>query len=821
MAAFRSPTYQGNYQSILGGVSQQVYTDRQPSQVEVQTNMSSDTVHGLRKRPGTRLTLDLDNAETKWWSLGNYGHLRTYTTNLGWGVTEFIVNTVTGCVISIVETETVQYIGQYPYLVSSNPADIVFTTVGSTLYIGNTSVKPVVETDETRVDPALRGYFFVLAGSYGRVYSVTIKTATGTYTASYETPDGTSAGDSELATGEYIIGQLGTQLIAQIGGATGLTSVVEDGAYMYLEIDDASGYLNVSTGTGSTYAIASNTHTVDLTTKLPAKMPDAADGFIMSVGDTSFYQYFEWVASQTRWIETGVFGSPTAITGSTMPLVVTAAGTTNQHAISEGVWPGREAGDDDTNQIPAFTADGLDGITGLASFQGRLIIFSGPYITMGNSYRDDRQNFFRTTVTETLDNDRIEFTATSFAGAKFKYGVPFNSDLILASEEHQGVIPGRSQVLTPSNATAVLTSTYQMDMVCEPRTSGRSLYYAYPRSSSSFSVKEMLPSGYTDLQYVSQDVTDHLPTYLEGGARYIAASTTNNIVVMGSTTEQSTLYVNEYLWSGDQKVLSSWHKWDMYGTVHAAWFVREVLMLLVEQDGHMSLATLSLRDIPDPSDPARFLPALDNCRVMTPVSLDATYDNQYLDFSTGYLSGTLWSIIVSRYETDGNLDFLAAVVPDGNYIGASVGIKSIDLDAMRVYLQPTYGSSTLVVGTKFTMQFSPTPPRIFNQDGTYMDVDKLVVMHYNMTFRYTSPFTITAQDRGGYVVQDAEGSPTRYTSQELGLLTAPLAKRAHVKFRVGMEAESSSILFESTTPGDFNLQGMGYIVKFNNKVRRI
>ena len=821
MASPRSPTYQGNYQSILGGVSQQVYTDRQPSQVEVQTNMSSDTVRGLRKRPGTRLTKDLDTASASWWSLGNYGHLRFHTTNLGWGVTTFVVNTITGSVISLVETDTVQFIGQYPYLISSNPADIVFTTVGSTLYIGNTSVLPETQTDETRLDPARRGYFFVLAGSYGRKYTVTITTSLGSFVAEYETPDGTSAGDSAKATGEYIIDQLLLVITPHIGGAEGLTKAVKDGAYLYLECSAPAASLNVSTGTGSTYAVASNTHTVDLTTKLPARLATDADGFIMSVGDATFFQYFEWSASQTRWIETGSFGSPTAIVGSTMPLVVSTSGVTNEHTVAEGVWPGREAGDDDTNAIPAFAVDGLDGITGLASFQGRLIIFSGPYITMGNSSRDDRQNFFRTTVTEVVDNDRIEFTATSFAGARFKFGVPFNSDLILASEEHQGVIPGRSQILTPSNATAVLTSTYQMDMGCEPRTSGRSLYFPYPRSNSSFSMKEMLPSGYTDLQYVSQDVTDHLPTYLEGAARYISASTTNNVVVIGSSTERSTLYINEYLWSGDQKVLSSWHKWEFYGVVHAAWFVREVLLMLVEQDGHMSLVTMSLRDSPDPSDPARYLPALDNCILAPVVSSDSTLDKQYIDLSGDGVNGTLWSIIESRYAQDGNYDFLTTTVPTGSYIGAEVGVKSVDTVNRRVYLQPTYGSSTLYIGTVFKAQFSPTPPRIFNQDGTYMDVDKMVIMHYNMTFRYTSDFTIIASDRGGNVAEQVTGAAIYYTSQELGLLAAPFAKRSHVKFRVGMEAESSSILFESVTPGDFNLQGLGYIVKFNNKVRRI
>lgn len=811
--------YQGNFKSILGGVSEQVYTDRQLTQVEAQVNMTSDTVRGLRKRPGTRLLRVADADSASQWSLGNYGHLRFYTTNLGWGVTTFIVNTLTGYVTSIVETDTIQFMGQSSYLISSNPDDIVFTTVGNTMYVANCSKLPVLLENDTRMNPGRRGYFFVIAGAYGKQFTCRIQTSGGSFAATYTTPNSDATGASAQSTPEYIISQLASQLTAQIGGATGLEVVQTDGAYMYLQTTAAFTDLNVSTNTGNSYAIASNTHTVDLTTKLPARLPTQADGFIMTVGDASFAQYFQWNYDESRWIENGVYGSPTGINPSTMPLVFNTAAGVNQHTFSEGTWPGRLAGDDLTNTIPAFTDANGVGITGLASFQGRLIIFSGPYITMGSSNKDDRTNFFRTTVTQVLDDDRIEFTASSFAGATFRYGVPFNSDLILASEEHQAVIPGRNQILTPNNATAVLTSTYQMDTGVAPSTSGRSLYYSYPRSNSSFSVKEMVPSGYTDLQYVSQDVTDHLPTYLEGANTYISASTTNNIVVFGSTTEKSTLYINEYLWSGDEKVMSSWHKWQLYGTIHAAWFVREVLVMLVEQDGRMNMLTLSMRDSPNPVDPARFLPAIDYGQSLTVTN--PTTDSAYIQFATTGAPDGLWDIIAARYASEGNLDFVACVVGTGQWIGAEVGVKSIDTTNRRLYLQPTYGNTSLFVGLRFKSQFSPTPPRMFNQDGSYMEVDKLIIQFYTLTLRYTSPFTITASDRGGSIYDASVTSAIRYTSEGLGLVTAPLAERSHLKVRVGMEVESSSILFESDTAGDFNLQSLGYLVKFYNKVRRV
>lgn len=814
------PVYQGAYKSILGGVSQQVYTDRQLSQVEEQVNMTSDTVRGLRKRPGTRGTKLVDSTDTSVWSLGNFGHLRFYTTNLGWGVTTFVVNTLTGYITTFVETETVQFMGQSNYLITSNPDDIVFTTVGNTMYVANCSKLPVLLEDETRMNPGRRGYFFVLAGAYGKQFTVRVETSGGTASATYTTPDADSGtGASSQSTPEYIIDQLKTQLEAAIGGDTGLEVVQTDGAYMYLQTDAAHDDLNVSTNTGSTYAVASNSHRVDLTTKLPARLPTQADGFIMTIGDDNFAQYFQWDYANSRWVETGAYGSPTGINPSSMPLVFNTTSTLNQHNFAQGSWPGRTAGDDKTNAIPAFTdADGV-GITGLASFQGRLIIFSGPYITMGSSDKDDRTNFFRTTVTQLLESDRIEITASSFAGASFRYGVPFNSDLILASEEHQAVIPGRNQILSPSNATAVLTSTYQMDTGVAPATSGRSLYYSYPRSNSSFSIKEMLPSGYTDLQYVSQDVTDHLPTYMEGASSYISASTTNNIVVFGSTTKQSTLYINEYLWSGDEKVMSSWHKWELHGTIHAAWFVREVLVLLVEQSGHMHMLTLSMRDSPNPADPARFLPAVDYGQNMTVT--DPATDSAYIQFATDGAPSGLWDIITDQYASEGNLDFVACVVGTGQWIGAEVGIKSIDVANRRLYLQPAYGNTSLLVGLRFKSQFSPTPPRMFNQDGSYMELDKLIVQFYTLTLRYTSPFTITASDRGGTVYDGSDTSAIRYTSEELGLTSAMLDARAHLKVRVGMEVESSSILFESDTAGDFNLQSLGYLVKFYNKVRRV
>ncbi|CBY88573.1 hypothetical protein [Pantoea phage LIMEzero] len=806
-------TVQGNYPTLLGGVSQQVYTERQVGQVETQVNMTSDTVRGLRKRPGTRLVLDVSGEDTQW-SLGNTGHLRQFTADLGWGQTSFVVNTITGTVSAIQEADVMQVLGTKPYLVTSNPSDIVFATVGSELYVGNCDVLPATVTNESRWNPRLGGYFFVLSGAYGKVYSVTVSWGTVSYTASYTTPQASDTDASNQSTGEYIINQLVNSLSSQVSSS--VLNLASDGSYLSFRLQsgyDSDDVLLVTTSTGSTYAIASKAHSAKSTDDLPARVP-FNDGFIMTVGDTGSYQYFQWLVGESRWQECGKYGSPTGLDPGTMPLKIIASDTENQHEFSAVEWGGREAGDDDNNETPQFLLEDGVGMTGMSAFQGRLIIFSGPYISMSSNVRAYRTYFYRTTVTQVLDGDRIEFTSTSFSGASFRYGVPFNSDLILASETHQGVIPGRNQVLTPNNATAVLTSAYQMNTDVSPLVCGRSLYYSYPRSTSSFAIKELTPSGYTDLQYVSQDVTDHIPTYLEGAASYICSSTTNNIVVIGSTTELNTLYVNEYMWSADSKVQSSWHKWTFNGTIHCAWFVRENLLLLIEQDNAMHLVYLSMRDVPNPEDANRYLPATD-----FNLTLDVTNPTgnaPYIQFASTGVQAQLWDLM-----TASGLDAFAAVTTTGPYIGAEVGLKSLEPATRRLHLYATYGERTLHVGQRFTAQFSPTPPIITDSNGGYVDVPKLMIQAFNLIVRYTSPFKITAGDDAGLVYDGLDSSAIDFQSEELNLNQATLTKRHKIRARMGTNSETSETLFESNTPGDFNLLTLGYILKFNNRIRRM
>src|SRR5699024_10748856 len=236
---------------------------------------------------------------------------------------------------------------------------------------------------------------------------------------------------------------------------------------------------------------------------------------------------------------------------------------------------GRLAGDEKTNECADFV-DG--GIPGLASYQGRLVILSGPWVSLSASNTPRR--FYRSTVAELVDTDPIHIGSSAASSAAYEYAVPFNKDLLLFSAGYQALIPSGSVAITPQNAQVVVTSTYAADTTTSPMAIGRTLVYPAPRSTQYFGVMEMLPSPYTDSQYVSADSTEHLPKYLKGRCRFVVSSSVSSMVLFGQTRDLKSIVVHEYSWSGDEKLLKSWHRWTFHHPVAYAYFSNEVINVL-------------------------------------------------------------------------------------------------------------------------------------------------------------------------------------------------------------------------------------------------
>ena len=89
-------------------------------------------------------------------------------------------------------------------------------------------------------------------------------------------------------------------------------------------------------------------------------------------------------------------------------------------------------------------------------------MLSGPTASLSGSNKPER--WFRSTLTEIVDNDPIQVGASANSSAAYKYAVPFQKDLLLFADKYQALIPSGNTALTPRNATVVITSNFESDL---------------------------------------------------------------------------------------------------------------------------------------------------------------------------------------------------------------------------------------------------------------------------------------------------------------------------------------------------------------------
>lgn len=796
-------SYEGTYESLLGGVSEQVFFSRQPNQCTAQTNMLCDLVTGLRRRPGSRRyqygvpTFSVDASKDE---------LAQYQTDIGDGTVCVIVNTRTGVTLVIPEESSMSVLPANSYLQATDPTSIRFSTVGDTMFVANKEKVPVANAPASPgINPDLAGYFYPTAGAFSKDYKITIETNDTAYTATYTTPDGTTAGDPAKATPEYIATKLYDLLTANLATA-GLASVTREGPYVYVQALGTKQYVTVTTTSGSAYLLASNRNEIAQESQLPAKLPSVADGFIIRVGTSKFYTYYKYVHARSRWVECGKWNSTGYFTQ--MPLALQNNSGWGYQSV---VWKGREAGDDDTNPDPEFLNYG---ITGVGAYQGRLCILAGPNVLFSSS--KSPYNFYRETVSQVLASDTISIASSGAGGADFEYAIPYNADLLVMARKYQAVVPGRTTAITPSNATIVLSTSYDMSPTVSPVATGKSLFFVSPTSSSTFSMMEMLPSQYTESQYEALQVTSHIPEYLQGTARFMADSTTNPILVIAPSGERNKLVVHEYLWTSEGKQQAAWHKWEFSLPVLAAWFVRDSLYFMTatyfeDLASYIPfVCTINLREGAGNVGSDRYILPADYCSSYTPTGWDT--DTPYITFP----DPTQYAVIKGL-----GTDNAIMSVAEGQYFGSQVEIKSWDDVNGRVYLGALYDNSKLYIGTRFTSEYIPSPPRVYDRNGAYLGSNKATLVRYTALVSYSTEFTVRIEDRGGVVDAAFPGLGINWESRELGLLARPVAGTAKVVIPCRVETESSEVKFTSNGVWDMNLQQIDYVLRINRRIRRL
>ncbi|CAK25013.1 putative tail tubular protein B [Pseudomonas phage LKA1] len=773
--------FAGSYRQLLFGVSQQTAKDRLEGQVESQLNMQSDLVTGPRRRSPVHLIADAmaaTDANRLAYSLATFSGREVL----------LLVDTLDGT-LTILDDATgeVLFTGTNSYLTAGTGRSIRFAALDDSVFVANTEVIPQTQLwsgASAYPDPTRAGYLYVVAGAFSKQYRLSITNQVTGVTTSVDVT--TSATEASQATGEYVITQLRTaaEADATIGTAAGF-AYYQDGAYLYVTAPEA---IAVSTDSGSNFLRASNAASIRDAAELPAKLPADADGFIIATGAAKNKTYFRWVDLERKWDEDASRGAQAELID--MPLRITYSAP--NFSLTALNYERRASGDATSNPALKFTEQGISGMT---TMQGRLVLLAGEYVCMSASGNPLR--WFRASVSTQSDDDPIEVAATAPVASPYEYAVAFNKDLVLFAKTHQGLVPG-ANLLTSRNATAAVVTEYSFQNSCSPVVAGRTVFFASPRSGPWSAVWEMLPSQYTDAQVEASDSTSHLPKYIAGPVRFLATSSTTSIVVVG-TSNLRELVVHEYLWQGGEKVHAAWHKWSFPQDITGAYFRGDRLILLFHVAGRVILGELFMQRLGDAqSIPGGFLDLyrVGAANADEEVAIPAFAADLYPEDST------------FAYKLSGEFQSLGQRCGDRRVDGATVYIKVVGAQAGDQYR----------IGLRYLSKLGPTRPILRDPNGVPITTERTQLHRLTWSLDSTGEvtFRVADQARGESAYTT---TPLRLYSRDLGA-GLPLAATATLDTPARVDMQTAQFSLETDDYYDMNITSLEYGFRYNQRYRR-
>lgn len=781
--------FDGSFPSLLGGVSQQVPASRKDGQLSMQENMLSDIVSGLRRRPGVRalsVIADFNPTATN--------ILASYTEGSG-GAYNVIVNTTSGVLAVCSLAGDVLSTAQSDYLKASGAAALREASVAGASWLLNTEKIPTAgAVDTTKRNPVYDGWFYIRTGAFNKNYQIRIEWGGTAFDITYTTPAGTDASQVAAASPEGIATNLTNQINAS--GPDAHLDAYRVGAYVFITRKNKSSGdtnpTNTTTPSGLSYMIASGSMTVNVTTDLPAKLPPEANGVVMAVGISDLARtYYRWVHNRSLWVETGNYES--AATFLDMPISYTISDV-GVVTISTPTFTGRVAGDDKNNPYPAFLGKKL---TGMAAFQGRLVLLSGSTVNMSSS--GVATNFMRSTTADLRDDDALETGSGATAAANFDYAVQFNKDLVLIASTHQAIVPGGTTGVTPKNALVSLISRQIVDTNATPVVVGRTLMYGVPTTASFFGVGELVPSAYSNSQYVPQGLTEHIPRYMPGRIRQICSSSTISTALFASTTDFRGLLVNDYMWAGEERVHNAWHRWSFPCDIASVHCARDQIMLAFVVGTSMVLCGMDVNS-------SRFIAG----------GLTRPYLDLYQQVA---VTDNKFTLPVHLRDVT-KVSRLALTQAVGALAGEPVGIAAVDTTTWVVTTVRSFPTGALFVGWSYTSAFAPTPPVLKDKNDNVINTSKVTLTRYLMNVQSSGEFDVHVNDQSN-VGYDMVSSAIHWSSRELGLNKPMVSGVGTVLIPCRSLAQTTNMVVSTVGVRELNVIDLEYTLRANMVRQRI
>jgi len=522
---------------------------------------------------------------------------------------------------------------------------------------------------------------------------------------------------------------------------------------------------------------------IDSLSSLPASNKD---GFRIKIrGDAElsaddYYVKFSTnsnaVYGQGVYAETVGFGIVAGYEASTMPHVI-VNNAVNSFEIREGRYADRLAGDDNSNPLPSFVGQPIDN---LFFFKNRLGFLSQENIIMSesgfgilNEQGEMEYNFGRTSVTTLLDSDPIDVSVSSSRVTNLKSAKGFQENLVLFSENGQFVLKG-GDVLTPKTISVTPITNFSFEDQVDPLPLGSYLYFPFTRGAFT-GMREFTVNASNDT-YEAAEVTEHVPAYIPKNISEDMIALLSEKEYADGTNARNELYIYNYFWNNNQKVLSAWSKFTFTGEMRGIEFIESTLYAVITNNGETNLVEMPLES--GLTDTAGYVTHLD-MRVAKTVTNGANT----IDLSSDY---TPANNSVEVYTTDG------------------LRLNCTNSGATVTLAQAVTGDTNVFVGIPYTMKYTFSE-QLFKakagQGSSPSNAAKLMVRNGSIYFDKTAFFKVKVTPKFRDTVENIF-TPDIVGSSTLGSLDLD---SGFYRFPVFTKAQDTTITIEneSALPSNF------------------
>lgn len=829
------PLVSGTIPNLINGVSQQPTTVRNPSQAEAQVNCVSTASRGLRKRGGTDLIAVPTQGIVVPTSddVSCHAYKRTedeqyHVTVVGTSGQVRVTNLVDG-VISVY---------QDPYLITPNARrDIRFLSLADTTFILNRNQTVLASANNTtpleppsnllNAQPNLSDLYITVAiGNFGKQYQIDVELVSGaTFNAFYQTPNGGNAADSTSIATDFIALQLENFLEPSV---TPLDGVFLQRFGNVLHIYTVNGAplgnriksFTLNDGFSGQAMRGFNQIIDDFSLLPPRASPFSAPVKVVegaSQDNLGYYVRFESDAVGTTgvWRECeSLYADPAAghklptpstlrlaagFNNLTMPRALTNIAA-NVFQLTTVNWAERKAGDAKSAKSPSFVGKNIQG---MFFHRNRFGFISESAVSMSEA--DNFFNFFPTSVIQVLDTDRIDVQANTTVIDSLHSAVPFDRDLILFGERTQYRLVGEP-LLTPKTVELKLVTSYDNDKQLEPKALGSRIMFGTTRGEFA-TFRELFITNDNNLE--APLITAQIPEYIPAGVRQMAVSSADDMLMV-CPNEEDALYVHSFYAAGNEKLMSSWSRWEfqkgedrgLYHPIHAEFLGSRLILTFYDN----TLVVVTSMDIS-----------------LAPDSSLGDFKTSHMDLSLDYLPDVMtFDGVETRFPVLGGNYFerlRAVIVDEESELAGQVIDIALDLNTAEYVIQgDVRGFDAIRVGSVFDMTYELSEIFLRAQRGggsTVADtLSRLSLRRMEVVYEDTATFTARVipegrSERTSVYPREAETVGLEYQG------IYPLSLKDGVfRFSVNTKNIGTSIRFTDSSPYPVNLLSATWEAQF-------